>query len=411
MVASRGASSHSSSHRGLRRAGFTLLEMMVSSVIMAIIIVAVGAAFVAVQASYQAEAQIKTTVEGGRIALAYVERSVHMAGYGLDPRHAFSMESPGPVKDNLTVSIDGGSGVGASFTSDDLAFRFRDPTFLRRGQLSGADLAVKGPDGAASMALGIKLRSGQPIVIACPTKDAYVVKRTASAVAATVTTLTALTDYGAPFTTSADPCLSEVGPTAPYVMLVRELRFRVISVGGRPYLVAYNDLAADVTNANTTYDPIAADVEDFQVAYVMNRPYELSLCCSDAGAVDVSGNRDWILGDATSEAIPSLDGGSTSPTFATPYDSPLRFNDSPANIRMVRISMTLRSSRSESTSRKGFPPRSLENHAIADAGTDGYYRTVMTTTVRVPNMLSRQFFTPPVARATGGDPNLNAWGG
>jgi type IV pilus assembly protein PilW len=39
---------------------------------------------------------------------------------------------------------------------------------------------------------------------------------------------------------------------------------------------------------------------------------------------------------------------------------------------------------------------------------DGYYRTNMTTTVRVPNLLSRSGFNPPLAELSEG---ANAWGG
>ncbi|WNG55846.1 hypothetical protein F0U59_14570 [Archangium gephyra] len=72
----------------------------------------------------------------------------------------------------------------------------------------------------------------------------------------------------------------------------------------------------------------------------------------------------------------------------------------------MRLSISVRSTRAEANGRRAFERVNLEdsNEAV-DA--DGYYRTNMTLTVRVPNMLSRSAFIPEV----GDEPTDIAWGG
>nr|WP_255449889.1 MULTISPECIES: PilW family protein [Myxococcaceae] len=185
-------------------------------------------------------------------------------------------------------------------------------------------------------------------------------------------------------------------------MLVHELRLRVIRLGSRPYLVAFRNL--DPVAGNTDYDPVAADVENFQVAYVMNRPRT-----GAATPVDGTGGN-WILGDdpATDNDLPLTT--ATAPTFDTGYDDSARFSRHPANVRAVRVSFTVRSARKESTGRIAFAPQTLENQTLSGAA-DGYYRLSVTTSVRVPNLAARAFFVPPI-QLTGADPaELNVWGG
>ncbi len=159
---------------------------------------------------------------------------------------------------------------------------------------------------------------GQPLVVSCAGGTlSAVVRVTTTAVLATASTAT-VDDYGTPFATTADACLTQTGGQAPYVMLMLEYRLRVIDVGGQPWLVAFRNLADDVTTS-TNYDPVAAGVENFQVAYVMNRPPATSGCCAAQAAPDASGNSDWVLGDAPSDE--ALDATAAAPLYSTPYDA------------------------------------------------------------------------------------------
>lgn len=383
----------------MRSRGFTLVELLVGIAVSSIVLVAVAGAFIAGQRALQAQSQIRVAVEQTRGASGYVDRIVRMAGYGIDPQFAFDFSTtglPGPTKDNF-------SSATPSFVTDDLAFRFRDPGFLRRGSLgsTGATLTLATPLTAA-------LPDGQAVLVACPGGVERFVGRSASG---STTADIVLTAYGAPFPTAIPSCLrGATGGRAAYVMLIREVRLRIIDIAGTPYLVVYKNFDAP-TSANTAFEPLAADVESFQVAYVMNRPPPTG-CCSATTLGPADGNGTFILGDAAGETLPVAQ--VNRPGYSTPYDDALRYTADPANIRQVRISVLLRSVRKEQSGRTAFAPPPMENYTPGGGGTappDGFYRTWTTSTVRVPNLASRSFFLPPMKSGPLDPTDLNVWGG
>jgi type IV pilus assembly protein PilW len=371
-----------------RAHGFTLLEMMVSSVIMVLVLGGIAATFIATQRSYQHESQVKMATENARQANAYLDRLVKMAGYGLDPRFAFDFGTFGGtlVKDNAVVPMPAGV---PPVVTDDLAFRYRNPGYLRRGSLNGNTLTLSG----APNTLGVPIKTGQPVLIACRGGNNYLVARAAANTVAGSTTL-GLIDHGPPFDGSnglpllagAPGCATDQNNPA-FVMLIHEVRVRVISRGTpgtplRSFLVVFNS-HADPAN-NTDFDPIAADVESFQVAYVMNRdPAAVSPAYSPGG--------NWILGDAENQ-LP--DRTALAPLMESPYTDPNRYTAHPANIRQVRVSVVARSQRTPV--RAPTDPFAVENFTPASLLFDGYYRSTTLSSVRLPNMLSRSFFTPPL---------------
>jgi type IV pilus assembly protein PilW len=378
--------------------GFTLVELLVGIAVSSIILVAVAGAFIAGQRALQAQSQIRGAVEQTRGASAYVDRIVRLAGYGVDPRFAFDFSTtglPGTTKDNFTSA-------SPTFITDDLAFRFRDPGFLRRGSLgsTGETLTLTTPLTAA-------LTAEQPVLVACPGGVDSFIGRAASG---STTSAINLTAYGAPFPTAIPSCLRDAtGGRAAYVMLIREVRLRIIDIAGTPYLVLYKNLDAP-TSTNTAFEPLAADVESFQVAYVMNRPPSTGCCSADTlGSAD--GNGTFILGDAPGETLPVAQ--VNRPGYSTPYDDALRYTADPANIRQVRISLLLRSVRKEQSDRTAFAQQQMENYTPSGAAAlpDGFYRTWTTSTVRVPNLASRSFFLPPMKSGPLDPTDLNVWGG
>lgn len=385
--------------RSVRR-GVTLLELLVGTVITTIILAAVGMAVVAVQRSYVVETQVKGAVESGRSGMTFLERSVRLAGYGVDPRHAFDFTPtnvPGAAKDNFELTLPSGERV----VTDDLAFRYRDPAFLRRGTLVGGQLSLQS-------AFGVTLRAGQPLIVSCNGGQEYVVVRLSAAVNDATSLGAPVVSYGNPFPViGAQECLARGGAEAPYVMLLQEMRVRLLVQGGRSFLVAFRDFNA--VAGNTNFVTLAQDVESFQVAYVMNRPRPDAAVAPPA--VDsASTPANWVLGDVGSNpanVIPNP--GAPAPLYTTPYDDTLRYNSHPANIRSVRMSFALRSIDREATGRQVFRPIVLENAPTYSTVPDGYFRTSITTAVRVPNMLSRSFFNPPLLSAE--RPDLNHNGG
>ncbi len=394
--------------RAGRAGGFTLVELLVGTAVSTIILFGVAAAFIAVQASYQAETEVKSTVENGRTGLGFLERAVRLAGYGLDPRHGIDFGDVPGLAAGLASKDNQPAGALVNVTTDDLALRYRDPGFLRRGKLSGGVVTLEG-----GFAWDVEIPQGKALLVACNRKPEYAVVRT-TAVAAANAAAVATNAYGAPFTNSGDTCLTGTGANAPYVMMVHELRVRVVPLGGRPWLVAFRSLADDVTVlTGTNFDPLSADVESFQVSYVMNRPPPSGGCCSGQAAPDATGNGNWVLGDAAGETPTASifpDPAQGAPTMDTTYNDTLRYTRHPANIRMVRFNLALRSPRPEPTSRKAYVQRNMENGTGALTAPDGYYRAFMTSAARVPNLAGRSWFVPSPKSPTD-TTDLNIWGG
>jgi hypothetical protein len=192
---------------------------------------------------------------------------------------------------------------------------------------------------------------------------------------------------------------------------VHEQRLRVVNIAGRPWLVSYRNFTDDLTNNSFTidggsFDPIAPDVENFQVAFGMNQPTTGTYTAPDG----TGGN--WVIGDAAGETsfvatpIPG-------PQYDTSYSDATRFTPAnPANIRSVLVGFTVRTSRIEPTRRSAYQRESIFNY---DAGTptgtgDGYMRSVFRTVIYTPNLASRSFFNPTL-RAAGDTRDFNTWGG
>lgn len=405
MRALRSGSAHG------RPRGFTLIEMMVGLAVTTIILLSVAASFTAVQGSYQAETRIKSSTEGARTALGFIEKQLKLAGYGIDPRFTFDMDGtnvPSNLKNNYEFSV-GANGEWPRVVTDDLAYRFRDPSYLKRGSLSGTTISLESPPVDQTGKFGVPLKAGQALMVSCIGGQEYVVVRVRAAVTADATAAE-VTAPVTPFPTSKPGCLALTGVQTPYVMLIHERRLRVVDVDGTPYLVAFRNF--DPTAGNTEYDPIAEGVENFQVSYVMARPSPSS-AFAGMDPPDKLGNGNWILGDFPGEPGPDF-GAAPVPTYRLPYDDISRYSPHPANVRVIRMSVGMRSAQPEPNARRAFEERDVEDALVTTspgAPPDGYYRTVMNSAVRIPNMLSRSMFTPALRLSAGDPAELNTWGG
>ncbi len=401
-----------------RSRGFTLLELMVSAGTMTVVLAAVAGTFIATQRAYQHESQAKLATENARQANSYVEGLVRLAGYGIDPRFAFDFGAgSGVAKDNVIVS-----GLPANrpvVVTDDLAFRYRNPGWVRRGYLQGTQLNLVATAETVQNTLGVSLRNGQPLIISCRGGTGWLVVR-ANATGATGNATLALRDYGgAPFdavgTLSVAPACARDETNPAYVMLLHEVRLRIVRLGtgaeARPFLVAFNNLNPSVDpQLNGDFDPIAAEVENFQVAYVMNRPTG-PVPGGAPVAPDAGGNGNWILGDEgdPQNLLPSAQ--AVRPGFDTAYNDALRFTADPSNIRAVRLTLVTRSQRAPV--RNATAAFAVENWQPTPAQSqhDGYYRSATHSQVRLPNMQSRSFFTPPLRPTVADTRDLNYAGG
>jgi len=260
---------------------------------------------------------------------------------------------------------------------------------------------------ASNSTFGMSFPKNQRFIVSCGGGESYlVVKAGVSGVAKDATQASGLTvDTKLSSVGENEPCLGKTGAQAPFILLLHEVRIRVMNLGGRPFLMAFQSLDdLDVSNAV----PLVADVESFQVAYVMNRPPPTGTL-STLDAVDKSSTGpNWVMGDMGSTDTDRFpDVAASAPTYKTPYESAARYTRHPANIRAVRISLSVRSANREPNGRRAYERVSLED-SLEAAAADGFYRTNTTTTVRVPNLMSRSAFNPPVGDQESG---LNAWGG
>lgn len=389
-----------------RNHGFTLAEVLVSLVISSIVLLAVGSVFIGVQNSYERLARSQSSIDANRTAMAYIERQVRMAGYGIDPTLAFDFTTAIPSGTNRNDgAIDADTGApsvtGPALVTDDLVLRYRDPNWTRRGNVNAAGDSISLDTNSTKW--GLSLRAGRRLLVTCPAAGGFSVYRVTNDITPTTTgAQTVVRIATAPFPTTAQPaCLTQTGALLPYVTLLQERRIRIRNVGGRPFLVAYDVLSA---NGNSDYDPIAADVEEFQVAYLMN-PQPSNSNVTPAVAV-VGGN--WILGDTTPAVQTDLPSpAAAAPSYEDAYDTAARYTANPANIRSVRVSIVTRS-RSARPNAQESRPYSLESNARTAPPLDGFFRLLSTTTIRAPNMMSRSSFTPLQVRArANADANYN----
>ncbi|MCP3138955.1 PilW family protein [Pyxidicoccus xibeiensis] len=382
-----------------RSAGFTLLEVLIGTTISSVVLLAVAATVIGVNSVFQGNSLSKQTVEGSRVGMDYLKRTLRLAGYGLDPALAFDFNTaglPGNAKDNFVQDLT----PWGTVITDDLAFRYRDPMYLRRGHVSGSGPYTLNLEAGTSFGQGFRL--GQTLLLACPGGLEYFLGRLNADALATANTA-ALT--AVPESPALPACLTNADRPA-FVLLVHEKRLRVESFGGRPYLVVRHGWAAD-----SDFDPLVANVESFQVAYQMNRPPASSTCCVGQAAPDATEGTgtSWLLGDEDVALLPNT--GPTRPTYDTQYDAVERYTAHPANIRAVRVGLTVRSSRQQpSQARELEPPPRLLN-APAPAGTDAFFRSTVETSIRVPNMTSRTFFIPDLRNPTDATSKKNVGGG
>lgn len=384
--------------RASNRRGFTLTELLVGLVVTSIVMVAVTSVVIGIQQGYQADTEMKVVTESGRTAIDYLERTVALAGYGIDPRIAFD------------TSGDGGAvaGFNGEVLSDHLAFRYRDPSFGVMGSLAGTTLNfATGP--------GYEFPAGTMFMLMCSTPQAdgtfpAAFVRLDADVAATATS-TVVSAAGAPFNiiNTTDPCISSNAR----VFLVRESRIRVVNIpevvngvtSNRPWLVRFRSVQGEGDPSDAgSYDPIAPDVENFQVAYAMQTN-------PDGGApVDGAGNNsivgDGVAGDAVVAVAQPTNPFIGQPVYTTPYSDSLRFINVPANIRAVHVALSVRSTRRDPTGRRAYTPERLFD-GRPDAGADGFNRSTFHTVIPVINMMSRAGFLPALrSEGVAGDANF-----
>ena len=270
--------------------GVTLVELMVGLAVVSVVLAMAGTALVSTMQVVNRGARQRGSQSQARAAAAFVERSLRMAGLGIDPALAFdfsvyrglgaSCASPGRVPPSADCQRD------FADRPDELVFYARDPAYwgsIADAATEGRAWTVAAADAAGSTLTltlhgGEVLLPGQILQVVCSggAKVAYVTNQTRvnNPARGTVQLLgLGLTAAGDPFHQPgalADPCFGDGTARA---FAVDRFRFHVASYpdGAEqvPYLML--DTGLDRTGAGVgdpgNEIPIAEGIEDFQVVY------------------------------------------------------------------------------------------------------------------------------------------------
>ena len=338
--------------------GFTLMELMVGSIVTFVTVLAVSAAFLGYTQSFYTQAGIR----GGQASLRQTHqmlvRNLRMAGYGIDPPNAFGF--PSGWSDDATRN-----------RSDRLVFRMRDPSF----NAYASSVSPTGITLPAGKGLTEPLRKGQVLQVMCPGGIAWTYVQLSSDAAVGDMALALLPG------TNKFPNLNDFTPTcfgtasggdSVLIFKVDIFDYAIHFIDedgnpltpGRPYLFRRHGL--DEKNADALGEPVAEDIEALRVTFLRADGTE-------------------FIPDPTAEA----------PGYRTPLDDPKRLNNHPANIRAVRIGLVARSS----TRDVGSPTNKMDRIPAFGGrpvltGPYGFRRTLSEMSVQIRNMRSSQMPVP-----------------
>ncbi len=394
----------------LRSRGFTLLELMVSMTIVLLGLGIATASFIDQNKSLQALDMAREANESTRDAMLQLESSLRVAGWGVDPRHAIDMQYQcAGAGTACRVSISG---------PDQLAFVARNPAYrwlapgevtpdgascpdtVTGGCYAGNAWPIQAVDTAASpktvtvtLPTGTVLERGRVVLATCESGQKPVM-------------LTLSERYEGDGTQVELVPAAPASPALPYndpdklegchlnggLFMVDRSRYLVqdVTVAGRttPWLMLDTglDLNDDDAIDAKDYVPIARNVVDLQVAYIL-QPV--------AGETAPDSDTDWIVGNERGAALEGLDLTKDAPDYESTNDSPARRTLHPANVRGVRVSLTLRSSRSDARMPQDWAGDALpgfenRNGTVSVAGHRLY---TVQTEITLRNMDSRSPFT------------------
>ena len=385
----------------LPRRGFTLLELMISIAIMIFGIVMAGAAFALQNKALQAMDLTRIANSSSRDATMSIENALREAGWGVDPRYAIDLFS------TSNKSVDRTS------APDDVSFIARDPMYrwIARGDpgcastvggcyLAGNAWEVTAMTAGPPVTLAITLRTnekiekGRLLLAVCDGAQNPVILTSSNNYGPGPGAVTVSSDTTAAFPynnmTAIRACHNGGGAG---LFLLNRYHYFIRSYAGVPWLMLDPgiDLDGDGTLYPTDLDdliPIAKDVEDLQVAYMLT---------GTGVGPDNSGAGNWIIGDDLGVAELPVPPGSASslPDYSTAVGDPSRLTTASANVRAIRVSLMLRSPRTDPNQAPGWAGDTLdypENRTGSAAG-GGRRRYSVVSEISLRNLESSRSFT------------------
>ncbi|HYO69741.1 MAG TPA: prepilin-type N-terminal cleavage/methylation domain-containing protein, partial [Archangium sp.] len=298
-----------------RQRGFTLIELMVGSAVTFLTVLAVSAAFLGYTQSFYTQAGIRGGQASLRQTHMMVVRNLRMAGYGMEPMHAFDFP------DNWSRES-----IGAVNRSDRLVFRMRNPAFNSFASTMTAS--------TLTLAKGLpeSLRKGQILQVVCPGALSWTYAQLSADAAkdATNLTLEAATGKFPRLNEFSASCFgSGSGSLSVYVFKIDvfDYSIQLIDEDGnpgtpeRPYLFRRHGLAE--ADPNSFGEPVAEDIEALRVSFLR-------------------GNGAYFIPTKYDDPV------HPAPDYETPLNDDKRNNDNPANIRAVVIGLVARSTTRDS---------------------------------------------------------------
>lgn len=410
-----------------QRRGFSLVELLVASTITVLAIAMASLGFLAQNKALQALDLTRVANVAARDAMIPIESSLRDLGWGIDPRFAIDLTyncASSPCRDHNDAP-------------DELAFVARDANYrwADLGETTCAAANTACPGGACATAGGcfvghawhptspgggvlaidtatrqlhfpttapITFHNNRLVMLTCQGGVSPVIltlsSQTAVASASLATPTNVTLNYAAtnsfPYNYSAGilPCHSNLGSG---LYLVDRYRYFIWTpfTGSAPWLMLDTGLDLDNDGNPSTTDsddwiPISKNVEDMQVAYVLN-----------TGTGTGPSNSDWIVGNGPVTAAEDLiapDGGTNEPLYTTLTTDTRRFNKQSANARAVRVTLSLRSDRTDQTQPTawtGDPFQPAENRTTPYPAGGRYRRYTVTSEITLRNMDARSPFT------------------
>jgi type IV pilus assembly protein PilW len=404
--------------------GFTLIELLIAMLVGTIVVGAAVLLMVSQQRAFTSGADDRAMQEAGRLALEDMATNLRTAGYGIDPAMAFNFGNMANVPMDRappgTAVLVTGFACDTPVTcrdsatgSDELVFLSRDPAFnhLVAAPPTTSEVQIQGP-------LHVPLHPGQILQLACFSGTLDWAFVTVGVEVPVVTTSTPIpitladgsgTDFPRQNGWLTRPCFQN-GVVA--ALKVDRYRYFIGTYdaagvpqawgtpGARPFLM----LDQGLTNiAGAILTMVAPDVEDLQVSYLFPSPRAPALSAVPA-----------VIGTRLSNAAGGIELAPTAgvPGYATARSADSRLTNHPANIRGVRVSVTVRSAEkrvAEGSVQDNQIPAAGNRAAVAAPETG--YRHLMFEATTVPfNLDSRTPFIPALSISAGAD-NLNVGGG
>jgi type II secretory pathway pseudopilin PulG len=299
--------------------GFTLLEILISASITLVAVAAAMGVLTTQNRTFTRQNDQGQAVAQSELATDAIERAIRLAGTGIDPQMAFDFDSyrcvlPGGGL-NMTESTNCSNGVrDAVDAADELVVSYRDPAYVTNGTpgYTGCPTTWTGFIGriwgvrsatASSVTLAMKpgdtIYRGQALQIACDDGITYLYATVSSGKTSVAASGSACTDktlnlYAAqnePFNRPANLAAACFNSGTARAYAVKRQRFFIHreTTGPIPhgYLMLDQGLDLDDDGQLTDLDllPIAADIEDLQVAYALDQVGILGLATAPTGWV------------------------------------------------------------------------------------------------------------------------------